>query len=864
LSPQRSGTETSIRQLIANGKSKTALDNAKEFHKKQGTADSEILLIDAYLARIKALFDQNLPVEAKSLMTLVGERFPSAKERLDALSATASARGGDLDELLRPLNDPGIDAERRASIEQFIQNQVTDLAPLAGCTALPPEHSLRQAAAAIDNAFNVVTSGPVTDEQIALPEVSHRSPLAQWKLLIRAIACFHRGQDETCEEFLAAIKPESAPYRLVHAMRAILAAQPGTKVGGLKPAEEALASRTNASLVKFRAALANLDRAFAHDDEPSQVLKAIRTAVQECRHSAPDLLGELRKMVCVKGEVGSYDMERVIAALEGAPRRDALFCRDVARALERSGDSEDLLLACEWWEDFRLEAVREGRFNERSLEVAALYLHMAGLLGRMPKPLLREMQRPFGQPSSRETNYFRFPDQLYQRAAAIDGHPDVFSQWLQWARGNSIREAENVARAWNKALPDAVEPLLFLMEQSEKRNAFPTALSYLDKAERIDAVSPTVRTARLRLLAAGALRNLQQNKPHLAAQRLAQIAALPQSQQGDRPAFLAALRFLICHVSGDKPGSDAARLEVERALGDSVAGSLLIFGCAAFAKRHVGVLLPLPKELGKQQRSGLPASMAKVLALAKDVGLLKFQLPVPYFAATEAQFQKASAALNIEQIRSLGEFGIATNHPRLAWEASAAGLARGGPTEAHFLLLRAEALPDGLGPRHEVLMAAAAELGRSQRDMEVVSQAVEGGRNPFNATPLSLTAEQARAVLAKEKAHPAFPSRFGPGPDYSEFFNDNGCMCPACCARRGERFDPDRLGPDLFDEFEPDEDEMERSFFETAPKGIPREILPALFEVAKEAFYSGENPEELLARILLEGEGGKKKKGKRK
>ncbi len=864
MSPQRSGTETSIRQLIVNGKSKTALDNAKEFHKKQGSAESERLLIDAYLARIQALFDQNLAVEAKSLMALVRERFPSAKERLDALNATASARGGCLDELLKPLNDPGIGAESRASIEQLIQNQVTDLAALAGCAALPPEHSLRQAAAALDKAFNVVTSGPVTDEQIALLEVSHRSPLAQWKLLIRAIASFYREQDKSCEGYLDSIRPESAAFRLVPAMRAMLGAKPDAKTAALKPAEESLASRTISSLVKLRGALANLDRAFAHDDEPGHVLKAIRTAVQECRQSAPDLLGELRKMVGVKGEVGGYDMERVIAALDGAPRRDAMFCRDVARVLERSGYNEDLMLACEWWEEFRLEAVREGRFEGRGPEVAALYLHMAGVLGRMPNELLWKMQRPIGQAASRETNYFRYPGELYQRAVAIDRHPDVFSQWLRWALANSVGEAEIVARAWNKALPDAVEPLLFLMEQAEKRNAFPTALSYLDKAERIDAVNPTVRTARLRLLTAGALKNLQQNKPHLAAQRLAQIAALPQSQQGDRPAFLAALRFLICHVSGDKPGGDAARLEVERVLADSVAGSLLIFGCAAFAKRQAGVDLPLPKELSKQQRSGLPASMAKVIALAADFGLAKFQLPVPYFDATEAQFTRASAALNIEQIRSLGELGLATTHPRLAWEASAAGLARGGPTEAYFLLLRAQALPEGLGPRHEVLMAAAAELGRSHRDLEVVNKAVEGGRNPFSDIPLSLTAEQARAVLAKEKKHPAFPSRFGPGPDYSEFFNDNGCMCPACCARRGEPFDPDVFEPD-FDEFEPDEEEMERSFFETAPKGIPREILPALFEVAKEAFYSGENPEELLARILLEGEGGKKKKkGKRK
>lgn len=876
MSPQRSGIAINIRQLIVDGKSKTALDNAKEFHKQQGSAESEILLIDAYLARIRALFDQNLVIEAKSLIALVRERFPSAKERLDNLNSAASARGGDLDELLKPLNDPGLSAERRAAIEQVIQNQVTDLAPLAGCAALPPEHGLRQAAAAIHQAFGVVTSGPVTDEQIALPEVSHRSPLANWKLLIRAIACFYRNQDQACEDCLAAIRPESAPWRLVPAMRAMLGATPGAKLAAkpavnLKPAEAALKSRTSGSLSELRRALADLDHAFAHAQQPAQVFNAVRAAVRECRQSAPDLLVELRQTICVRGEVAGLETQRMIVAVEGAPRRDAIFFRDLARELERTGDSEDLMRACVCWDFFRQEAVREGWFGERGLQVAALYLHMAGLLGQMPAVLLREMQRPFNKAVSRESNYFYFPEELYARACLIDRHPDAFSQWLRWARGNSIVQAENVARAWSKALPDAVEPLLFLMEEAEKRNAFPTALAYLEKAERIDAVNSTVRAARLRLLAAAAMQHLQKKKLNLATQRLAEIGVLPQSRQGDRPAFLAALRVLICLASGDKPGASQALLEVERGLGDGLAALIFISGCAASAKRKDLVFLPYSGTLTEQQRSQLPASMARVIALAADIGLTRnFQLPIEYFDETEAQFPRVSGSLNVEQIRLLGELGIVSGHPGLGWAASAAGLDRGGPTEAYFLLLRARALPEGLDDRYEALTAAAAELGRTHRDMEVVGRAVEAGRDLFDEDPLSLTADQARVVLRKEKASPAFPSRSSPGPDYSDLFPDDLCMCPACRGKRGQSSDPDL--DDIFnlDARELDEDEMKRSFFENASKDIPREILPVLFEVAKESFFRGEDPTEILSQILLEDTptrknppGRKKKKGRR-
>ncbi len=873
VSPQSSGIASHIRQLIFDGKSKTALDNAKEFHKKQGSAESEILLVDAYLARIGALFDQNLVVEAQSLIALVRERFPSVKERLDHLNSAAPARGGDLDELLKPLNDPGLSAERRAAIEQVIQNQVTDLAALAGCAALPPEHGLRRAAAAIDRAFGAVTSGPVSDQQIALPEVSHRSPLANWKLLIRAIACFYRNQDKACEDCLAAMRPESAPWRLVPAMRAMLGVRPAaTPTIHLKPAEAALASRTSGSLSELRHVLAELDHAFAHAEQAAPVFKAVRAAVRECRKSAPDLLTELRRIICIRGEVAGVETQRMTVAVEGAPRRDAIFYREFALALERSGDSEDLAQACERWDCFRLEAVREGWFAERSMEVAALYLHMATLLGQVPTKLLREIQRRFRQAGSRESSYFCFPEEIYARACMIDPHPDAFSQWLRWARGNSIVEAENVARAWSKAFPDAVEPLLFLMEEAEKRGAFPSALSYLTKAERIDAVNSTVRAARLRLLAAAALRHLHKKKPDLAAERLAEIEALPQSRQGDRPAFLDALRFLICLASGDKPSANQALREVERVFGDGLAAVIFASGCAASAKRKDLIVLPFPDELPEEQKSHLPVSMARAIALAADIGLTRnFQLPIEYFDETEAQFPRGASSLNVEQIRTLGELGLVSEHPGLAWEASVAGLDRGGPTEAYFLLLRARALPEGLDDRYEALTAAAAELGRAHRDMEVVNRAVEAGRNLFDAAPLSLTADQARDVLLKEKASRDFPSRFSPGPDYSDLFPEDLCMCPACRSTRSQSSDPDLDDVFNLDADELDEDQLKRFFFENAPKDIPRDILPALFEVAMESFFRGEDPMEALPQIFLEDAptqtnppGGKKKKGKRR
>jgi hypothetical protein len=409
---------------------------------------------------------------------------------------------------------------------------------------------------------------------------------------------------------------------------------------------------------------------------------------------------------------------------------------------------------------------------------------------------------------------------------------------------------------------DDIEPLLYLMQQAERRNAFRDALSYLEKAERIDAVHSVVRAARLRLLAAGTMRHLQQKKPHLAAEKLAAMAALKQSQQGDRPAFLAALRHLIGVSSGDESGAAAARREVESLLGGGLAAEFLISGIAAASKLFDSADLPPVKALGKLERAAIPASLARVTALATDLGIItKFQFPVSYLTETEAQFPGVSGSLEIEQIRLLGELGVATEHPRLAWAASQAGLGRGGSTEARFLWLRARAVPLGHGPRSLALAAAAASLGRFHRDTEVVDQAVEMVRNPFGGDSISLTLEQAREVVRKELASPVFPDRSHPGPDYGDLMPAKPCQCPDCRRKRGETFGPfdqdEEVGMAEFDE-----DEMERIFREGAPKDLPPDVSRMLFQVLKEAFLNGEPFDEIMSQIT--GGGGGKKKGRRK
>lgn len=213
-SPDGNPEVAQLLSLQESGKWKQAVELAKQQHKKYSSPDSEHRLVDAYLGRIAQFQAKGSPEDARTLLRLVEERYPSHKSRFGALQVASAAATGDLETLVAPLARADVAVELRESIDSAIRVHVTDPAGLAQVRSLPAEHPLRVAAAAVHLAFAAVTAGPVTDEQIALPEVSRKSPLADWKLLIRAIAFFYRNDDEGCRRALSAISPDAVAGRL--------------------------------------------------------------------------------------------------------------------------------------------------------------------------------------------------------------------------------------------------------------------------------------------------------------------------------------------------------------------------------------------------------------------------------------------------------------------------------------------------------------------------------------------------------------------------------------------------------------------------------------------------------------------------
>ncbi len=255
--------------------------------------------------------------------------------------------------------------------------------------------------------------------------------------------------------------------------------------------------------------------------------------------------------------------------------------------------------------------------------------------------------------------------------------------------------------------------------------------------------------------------------------------------------------------------------------------------------------------LDKTDLTPLSQAFARVVALVKDVQGMNLMLPLDYMDEVAKQISGGRQAIDTGQLLTLAGAGMTANHFELAYAATAAGLERGGVTEAKFLLLRSKSLPKGLRDRRMVCAAAAVELARQCRDMELVADAVQA-LHQVAPEGFSVTLEEAVEVIRKEKAARTISPAGTPSPDYSDLFVRDECPCPECRRRRGEE-------PDI------DDDEFGSIFGPEIPPGMPPEIAEMLYEETAKAVESGESLEDLLSR--LQRGGGflkKKKKGKRK
>jgi len=867
-----------VEAFLQQGQSKTALWRAKQAHKRWGTPESERLLLRVYAVRIEELTGRGLSNEAEALMKNLRERFPQASQTLLSTELKLGIPCDNLGSLLKRLVDPTCAADEVQTIEDTIRRNLKDPADLANAAELPAEHPWKREAAALARAFEKVTSGPASDEDVALPEISRRSPLAPWKVLVRAIAHFYRREDEACLACLDRVPEQTAVARLASALRIALTCDPKGREN-LSPTLRGLADRIGGHLGGFSEALRNLDARFA-ERRAGRIVRAIEEAVRACQRECPELLVRLRQHISVRGFMAGIDRERIRRAMGGSSKKDAFFWRLLAQATELNSGThaEAKVVVCELLEHFRVQAIREGTFAENGPETVALYSMMLDLQESIPPDLLARVHRSLAAgPSLFEVYYGDQPEEiraagrraeradalkpekLYERICTLAPDAEIYRCWFHRFRGKKEKEwqqAEDVALRWHRAFPRDVRPLLSLMELAEERGALKRALGWVEQAERLDGLHAGVRDARMRLWTATALRHLKQHKPHLLEKDIEALDALPSMRGGDRPAFLSALRWACAIGTGDRERAELHRTRIDERLGSSAATWLLL---ETLSDVCGGMYADLSTDFSPAlDVGGVAQAAGRALLLAADVGL-PVHIPQTYENALVRDLSGKPAALDTAALCAIAEAAVASNRLRLGYLATAHGLQRPNAPCGRLLLLRARCLPPLMFQRATDLKAAAIAFAREARDEKTLDEALgsDGRRRSryadlYTVTPTNLDRETAIEILGIEKARKDFLD----SPNQAE---------PWTHRNRPDAFSPEFGFPGFGDDFGDDADEeWEEDFEEDAfeeddqapgpwdlplPKGIPATLLELLKEAFRKHGKGGRSPEEVLRKM---------------
>ncbi len=865
-------------RMLRDGDAEGACARARRLHKREPCTQSAELLTRANIARIERAIPHKKAAAVQGMIKAAAQRVPEHAAEIERRLDYLSAWHGDASGLLGPWAAGDPPPAQRAHLDREIRRWIRDPGLVASCPLLDDGHELRVAAAALEDAFAAVTSGPLDNEQIALREVSRRSPLAAWKYLVRAVAHLYRGEDDEALRAAALLPQDSAPARLVPALEAMTSpAAPR----GLDACSRTLVQRVSPDLRKLRGHLRTLEQRLEHGSGLSEQGKAIRAAVKECERAAPGLLDALRQRISIRCYLEELPTPEVRRALGGASRRDAGFWRLLARAAEYEADemfsAYHLFQACAAWEEFRRHAIAEGWIAGGGVEEATVYLHMAMLLRKPrweldPTQFLRRFDnhRAYYQdqpaeiralsPTTPPDTYFVHIDRIFARAADCHPSAEVFGEWLGWVRETSDhwRPADEVALRWHEAAPDNPRPLLLLADSAERRNALKKALGYLDRAEALDALDSQVVRARLRLLVSTARRHIKGGKLHLAERDIAQLTALRGANVARRQAFVEALSFATTFRSGDDEAQKDHRERTVGLIDGELEAHALLHGVSEVCGQtgpELDAALPAMPAL---VRHGALAAAAVRAIEAGDEMACPLPLPRAWLGPLRKDVESGPCGLDPTALGRLASAALRQHDDHLAYHASGAGLQAAGERDAHLLFLRGQALPGFAIERRVRIMRAALTLARRARDADLASQVVDLHRRwtgqdrgarvwgiPTEFAPLE--DDDLAQALRHERETTAFPT---PATyDRYEYEDpDDVCDCPACRRRRGELDDGD------WDDDEPLLEDLLGQGVGELHDGIPEEVMPEVLDDLGQAFAgpNGERMSQEATALLLE------------
>jgi hypothetical protein len=787
--------------LLSRGKTAEAMALAKEEWRRTKTPGAESELVAAYVARIDELARSGMLREARDLAQLVLERHPAGRQVLEQRRRAMGLRLGEK----KPWADLALAAEAGdAQAAETVRKELVDPTILTTCDLLPHISPLKKQAAAISKAFEAVTTRPAKDGETLLFEVPRRSPLADWKRLIRGIQYFYEGDDPACLRCLAAMADDSAPAAAAKLLEQMVA---GRAEFGSVPAQ-ALANRVllarqraglDSATVDFKAALES------HDEH--RVSRAAKAAFSACARACPETLQAYQREGLLTALSTAMPLSSLLGSLATPLKSDYAFWRDAARASEICRLPAQALVC---WEAALAQLA--GSAPEKQALRTAIRRRMAQAARAAASPsasaATRKMARELLTPpvwravwpdggevgeeerSARAKGLFD-PDVQFEKLCTLAPSDEHFRAWLDSvpdARAHS-QERERVAGLWRTALPTHPAPLLLLAAEAESRDAYSTAIRHVEAARRLGASRDELDRALRRLTFRKAVRHIRQKNFRLAEQDCREFSEIPGSGEGGRPVIMAALKCEQCQAAGDKPGLAEAMGNLKSLVGGE-AGAWLMLNLVHRAFNSAGA-----GALGLEWRSHKPSPEDAWRLLNLDCALasqfdLPFVLPVLWVEEVALQVRAAGAKSDPVLLQRICMAALSTMEAQLLGKISAGGLAAGRELP-YFLACRALALR-GTACVNRCLTCWRLALRLGDLHLQSFLHYILDRRNSwvpevllraFDLEQLPGNEEEAREVAAREAEARWSGTRL---PDFNDgpYAVPLRCICPVCTARR--------------------------------------------------------------------------------
>jgi hypothetical protein len=720
LDKQREILETGgpqIDALLAAGKTHDAVEAAKHLLKQAPGPEAEAVVVKAYQARLQALIASGLPKEAHSLGQLVVERFPAHQGAISALLRQSELLAGNFQTLLTDLLTA--EGDRRRELETLLARGLIDPASLASSPVLPADHPLKRAALMASELFAAVTSGPLPEGALLpLNEIPRHSPLAPWKLLIRAFDAFYRRNDAAVLANLAGISPDAGAARLVPVLRRLVGAATDETTNSF--AVTTVISRVCGNRAVVQTHLAQLTRTLTSRQE-KQALASVQTLLP-LFHTAP--ITQWRTFLATllyHWQKHGLPPEGLLRVLPNS-RTNPDILRLIALTLERVAWEA----ALDWWNSYISAAKTTGMLAAHGPDIARVWLHMAALFPADPLEVLDILDAESEQDLRAQIRSGQLAahfdrETLLKHAHAADPGAQTFralvAHYDQW--GDSKR-AEIEAEIWRQAQPQELEPLLYLIRAAERRGASRKALDLLTQAETLNRLHPEVRQSRFRLLLTSAERRVREGKVSLALEDLEQLAQEPRAAEGEVKAYLLALSWAAALKAGNTEGATRLEQVFQSTVANGVLRDLVIGALTESVK------IKFPRQTSTPSPEEAIDGLVRAYALFQSVDRPLSKPAAGVLTQIENNMSRASVA----QLHLLCRSGLLMGRPTLTYVAAGQGLTQEGPLQYRFLLARGQTLSWCQGPQEQIrarqCLRAAHELASRARDLDAVREASQG------------------------------------------------------------------------------------------------------------------------------------------